>query len=142
MTHGNLTTPPWLDATDSQGNASRHIINTWVMRQQVGSWSMSAATRNRKTLLQKRTLKPQAQRHMAVANCQGQGAEALRVRKVVGIVEADFVQVQRPRGLERKRRLRKCRRSLRRVCASFLSERCVPAPGWRARASLCVMPAE
>ena len=85
MTHGNLTTPPWLDATDSQGNASRHIINLWVTIQKVGSWNMSAMTRNRKTLLQKRTLKPQAHRRMAVANCQGQEAEALRVRKLVGI---------------------------------------------------------
>ena len=86
MTHGNLTTPPWRNATNSQGNASCHIIITWVMRQQVGSWSMSAVTRNRKTLLlQKRTIKPQAQRRVAVANYQGREAEALKVRKLVGI---------------------------------------------------------
>ena len=35
------------------------------------SWSISTTTRNVKTLLQKRMLIPQAQRRMAVANCQG-----------------------------------------------------------------------
>ena len=35
MTHGNLTTPPWRDAADSQGNASSHIISTWVILQKV-----------------------------------------------------------------------------------------------------------
>ena len=85
MTHGNLTTPPWRDATDSQGNASCHIINIWVIIQKVGSCCLTAATRNRKTLLQKGAHKPQADRRMAVANCHGQEAEALSARKLVGI---------------------------------------------------------